>query len=94
MLNVAVVGLGWWGAHVAGSLKSSRKLNVIRGVELKPTAAIRKLAKEKDFKLLTDYQDVLDDPEVEGVILTIRSFVDGDDSARPRDADHASTPVA
>jgi predicted dehydrogenase len=70
MLNVAVVGLGWWGAHVAGSLKSSRKLNVIRGVELKPTAAIRRLAKEKDFKLLTNYQDVLDDPEVEGVILT------------------------
>ena len=70
MLNVAVVGLGWWGAHVAGELKSSGKINVIRGVEVKPTAAIRRLAKDKGFKLLTDYQDALDDPEVEGVILT------------------------
>ena len=70
MLNVAVVGLGWWGAHVSGSLKPSRKINVVRGVEVKPTAAVRRLAKEQGFKLLTNYQEALDDPEVEGVILT------------------------
>jgi len=70
MLNVAVVGLGWWGQHVARNLKASRKINVVRGVEVMPTAATRKLAKEVGFKLLTDYQAALDDPEVEGVILT------------------------
>jgi predicted dehydrogenase len=31
---------------------------------------VRRLAKEQGFKLLTNYQEALDDPEVEGVILT------------------------
>lgn len=70
MLNVAVVGLGWWGAHVAAVLHESRKIRVVAGVEVKPTPAVRKLAKAKGFQLLTDYQDALDDPKIAGVILT------------------------
>lgn len=70
MLKVAVVGLGWWGQHVAAVLQSSRKMKVVAGVELKPTAAVRKHAKAIGYKLIKDYQDALDDPEIEGVILT------------------------
>ncbi|MBT6536082.1 MAG: Gfo/Idh/MocA family oxidoreductase [Rhodospirillaceae bacterium] len=70
MLNVAVIGLGWWGSHVANALQGNRKLRVVRGVELNPTAATRKLAKNCGFELTTDYAEALKDPNVEGVILT------------------------
>jgi predicted dehydrogenase len=32
-LNVAIVGLGWWGNTVAGTLAESQKLNVVLGVD-------------------------------------------------------------
>ncbi|HCP01388.1 MAG: hypothetical protein CL573_03805 [Alphaproteobacteria bacterium] len=70
MLNVAVVGLGWWGSHVVKTLDKSRKIRVVRVVEVKPTAASRRLAKEYGAPLTTDYADALKDPNVEGVILT------------------------
>lgn len=70
MINVAVVGLGWWGQHVCRALAGNRKLRVVRGVEVKPTAAVRRLAKECGFPLATDFQAALDDSNVDGVILT------------------------
>ncbi|MBO6784083.1 MAG: Gfo/Idh/MocA family oxidoreductase [Alphaproteobacteria bacterium] len=70
MLNVAVVGLGWWGQHVARVLKDSRKIKVVRGIEMMPNAATRKLAKEVGFALSKDYADALADDNVDGVILT------------------------
>ena len=69
MINVAVVGLGWWGRHVARALKDSRKIRVVRGIEVDPTP-VRGLAKELGFTLSSDFQDALDDPKVDGVILT------------------------
>jgi predicted dehydrogenase len=70
MLKVAVVGLGWWGSHVARALQGNRKLRVVRGVEVNPTPATRKLARDCGFELLSDFAAALKDPEVEGVILT------------------------
>ena len=70
MLNVAVIGLGWWGSHVVKTLDNSRKIRVVAIVELKPTAAARRLAKEYGIPLMDDYAAVLKDPNVEGVILT------------------------
>ena len=70
MLNVAVIGLGWWGSHVVKTLQGSRKLRVVRVVEVNPTPAARKLAKEYGIALTTDYAEALKDPAVEGVILT------------------------
>ena len=34
MLNVAVVGLGWWGKQIVSSLKDSKTINVVRGVDI------------------------------------------------------------
>lgn len=69
MINVAVVGLGWWGRHVCKVLDESRKVRVVRGVEVNMAGA-KDLAEQFGFTLTADYQDALDDPKVDGVVLT------------------------
>ena len=35
MINVAMVGLGWWGRHIVGCLRhNSGKLRVTRGIDI------------------------------------------------------------
>ena len=70
MINAAVVGLGWWGKHVCRALTAnSKSMRVVRGIELDPDPVVG-LAKEIGFQLSSDFQDALDDPGVDGVILT------------------------
>ena len=70
MINVAVVGLGWWGKHVCRALTAnSKSMRVVRGIELNPEP-VADLAAEIGFELSSDYQDALGDPNVDGVILT------------------------
>ena len=70
MINAAVVGLGWWGNHVCRALTAnSKSMRVVRGIELDPDPVVG-LAKEIGFQLSSDFQDALDDPGVDGVILT------------------------
>jgi len=62
MLNVAVVGLGWWGRTIAPLLKGSSKLRAVVGVD--PVApAVDGLPLERDF------EKALRNPEVQGVVL-------------------------
>lgn len=70
MINVAVIGLGWWGKHVCKVLSAhSQNIRVVRGVELNPEP-VAELAAEIGFELSSDYQEALDDENVDGVILT------------------------
>ena len=59
MLNVAVVGLGWWGRTLLSLLKGNRKLRVVRRVD--PFV--------KGEGVTPDLASALADPEVQGVIL-------------------------
>ncbi len=69
MINVAVVGLGWWGKHVCKALSSnSKNIRVARGIELDPEP-VADLAAEVGFELSANYQDALDDDNIDGVIL-------------------------
>ena len=70
MLKVAQVGLGWWGSQVTSVLKDSEKIKVVVGVD--PfTETAEKYTAEHGLPVYSDYQQALDDPNVEGVILTI-----------------------
>jgi predicted dehydrogenase len=59
VLNVAVVGLGWWGRTILALLAGNRKLRVVRRVD--PFAS--------GEGITADLQQALDDPAVQGVIL-------------------------
>ncbi len=61
-LNVAVVGLGWWGRTIAGLLKGSKKLRIAVGVDVAASGAF-------EFPVEKDFEKVLKDPKVHAVIL-------------------------
>ncbi len=69
MLNAAIIGLGWWGRELVHSIQGrSSLIRVSRGVTLEPELA-QDFAAKMNFALGTSYQDVLDDPAIDAVIL-------------------------
>src|SRR5215475_14695257 len=69
MLNAAIIGLGWWGRELVHSIQGrSDLIRIARGVTLEPELA-QDFAVKMNFALGTSYQDVLDDPAIDAVIL-------------------------
>jgi predicted dehydrogenase len=69
MLNAAIIGLGWWGRELVHAVQGrSDLIRVTRGVTLEPELA-QDFAAKMNFALGTSYQDVLDDPAIDAVIL-------------------------
>ena len=68
MLNAAIIGLGWWGKRLVGSVKGSRLIRFARGVTLEPDLA-RDFAAEHGFALGTSLDEVLADRAIEAVVL-------------------------
>jgi len=66
MLNVAVCGLGWWGRIIVPLAKTSAKLKVVRLVDPDPKAG--SFAAEQGVPL-SSFEDALQDPAVQGVVL-------------------------
>src|SRR5438094_183952 len=67
MLNIAVVGLGWWGRIIVPLAKTSSRLRVVRVADPAPAAA--QFAASQDLPLSKSLDEVLRDPQVEGVVL-------------------------
>lgn len=68
MLNVAVVGMGWWGKIIVPLLKTSKKISVNTVVEVN-AAGIADFAKQHQVKVVTDFNEVLKDPAIQAVVL-------------------------
>ena len=66
-LNVAVIGLGWWGRIIIPLAKTSQKLRVVRAADPAPAAA--GFAAEQRLPLSKELDEVLRDPQVQGVVL-------------------------
>lgn len=68
MLNVAVVGIGWWGQVLISLMKKSSKFRVVKGVKRNP-ATVADFAREQGLEIISDYAAVLKDPGVQAVVL-------------------------
>ena len=68
MLNVAVVGIGWWGQTLIALMKKSPKFKVVKGVKRNP-ASVADFAREHRLEIITDYAAVLKDPDIRAVVL-------------------------
>jgi predicted dehydrogenase len=66
-LGVAVVGLGWWGRTIVALLKDNAKLKVVKGVD--PAAAGAEFARSQGLPYSKSFEEALNDPAVQGVIL-------------------------
>lgn len=68
MLNVAVVGLGWWGRTVVSLLKQSAKLRAVQLVDPYATEAAA-FARQAGIPVANTFAEALASPEVQGVVL-------------------------
>jgi predicted dehydrogenase len=68
-MRAAVVGLGWWGRNVLGNLADSERIEVTHGVDPAHNS-VAELAGKYGIRLVGDYDEVIDDPAVDAVILT------------------------
>ena len=68
MLNVAVIGLGWWGRLICASLADNDKLRVVRGVDIALEAA-GAFGQTHGFPVSATLAEALADPQVQAVIL-------------------------
>ncbi len=68
MMQVAVIGLGWWGNRICDSLEKSGKLKVVRGMDIVPAVAAQ-VGDARGFPTGDRYADVLADASVQGVII-------------------------
>jgi len=70
MIDAAIVGLGWWGRHLVGSVQgSSGRIRFVHAADIAPEPA-RDFANRHGLRLSADYADVLADPGVQAVVLT------------------------
>ena len=67
LLNIAVIGLGWWGRVIVPLAKSSAKLRVVAVADPDPAAA--EFARQQTVPLAKSYDEVLGNPDVQGVVL-------------------------
>jgi predicted dehydrogenase len=68
MLDLAIVGLGQWGRHLVRSAQGSDRLRFVVGVSVDPTGDAA-FASEYGLELDTDYERVLANPRIRGVVL-------------------------
>ncbi|MBT4204051.1 Gfo/Idh/MocA family oxidoreductase [Hyphomicrobiales bacterium] len=68
MLNIAILGLGWWGRHIITTLENSSIINVVAAAS-RTVDKHKKFATEKNIILYEDYNTLLNDPLVDGIVL-------------------------
>ncbi|MEJ5990471.1 Gfo/Idh/MocA family oxidoreductase [Ramlibacter sp. PS3R-8] len=66
-LNVAVIGLGWWGRTLVGELKKTARLRVVRVADVSPAGEA--FAREQGLAFAPGLEQVLADPAVQAVVL-------------------------
>jgi predicted dehydrogenase len=68
MLNVAIVGLGWWGRNIAGQLRGNKTLRPVLLVDVNADAGSG-FARTEDIAFESDFTRALADPNVRAVVL-------------------------
>jgi predicted dehydrogenase len=66
-LGIAVIGLGWWGRVIVPLAKTSAKLRVVAVAD--PDPAAEEFALRQEVPLAASYEEVLGNPQVQGVVL-------------------------
>ena len=68
MLTAAVVGLGWWGRHLANTIEQTDKIKVLSLTSANP-AKHQEFADEKGVTLTARYHEILENKDIDAVIL-------------------------
>lgn len=70
MINAAIVGLGWWGKTLVEAVSgSSDKMRFVAGTTRTVSDEIKAFAAEQKLDLRPSFEDVIDDPKIDAVVL-------------------------
>ncbi len=70
MLNLAIVGLGYWGRRLVASAEASDRFKVTRAVDTQADDdGVKNFAEENGMMLSAAYEDALGDPAIDAVVL-------------------------
>jgi predicted dehydrogenase len=68
MLQTAVIGLGWWGATIIRSLKQSKKISIVAGVDSDVKHGTE-FTRDHNIRFYKHIDDALGDRSIEAVII-------------------------
>jgi predicted dehydrogenase len=69
MLNAAIIGLGWWGKNLVNAVQDkSERIRFVHGVSKEPET-VREFASNHGFRLSTELEAALADPQVQAIVL-------------------------
>jgi predicted dehydrogenase len=68
MLAAAIYGLGRWGNRLVDSVRSSKKIRIVKGISRNP-GNHREFSEKTGIGLVASYADVLQDPQIDAVVL-------------------------
>jgi predicted dehydrogenase len=68
MLETAVIGLGWWGGTITRTLKQSKKINIVAGVDSDEKHGTE-FTREHNIKFFKHIDDALGNANIEAVII-------------------------
>ncbi|HEY5665414.1 MAG TPA: Gfo/Idh/MocA family oxidoreductase [Gammaproteobacteria bacterium] len=70
MINAGIVGLGWWGRTLVEAVSgSSDKMRFVAGATRTHSDEVRDFAAEHKFDLRQSYDELIDDPNIDAVVL-------------------------
>ena len=85
-MNIAVIGLGYWGPNLLRVLADAPEVNVAWMCDLDETRLERFARRYPDVGTTTDVDEVLADPDVDGVVIATPVYTHVDLCARSMDA--------
>ena len=68
MINLALVGIGYWASHMADEVMRSKKVNLYK-VFTRTVEKREKFARKYNCLTAASYEEILGDPDVDGIIL-------------------------
>ena len=70
MINAAIVGMGWWGQTLVEAVSgTSDKIRFVAGATRTHSDAIKDFSRLHKLALRQTFEEVIDDPEVDAVVL-------------------------
>jgi len=69
MIRAAIVGMGWWGKTLVEAVAESAQIRFTAGSSRSPTPEITAFAKGQGLRLVTGFDALLTDPEIDAVVL-------------------------
>jgi predicted dehydrogenase len=69
MINAAIIGLGWWGQTLVEAAEESDKIRFVGGTTRSLSDDAKAFAIKHGFELSPSYEDLLQDPDIDAVVL-------------------------